>query len=167
MWGVSSTWLKVLFFFSARWKDFSKSLQGGGVPVLTWFPCVHSHSCLFIYIKEWGSYVSLSTSCWTGVSRSLKVKRYWQGLFALGDCSGPVGGTELSWSVYEYCHEKSLKALGNKARKGLIRARSDSQQNEEKIRGPIREFTHGIHLAQEDHCPQMSTVCCWRLAAHS
>jgi hypothetical protein len=53
---------------------------------------------------------------------------------------------------------KSLVPLGNKVRKCLKKARSQC----EKIRGPSRERTHHILLAQEDHCSQLSIVCCWR-----
>jgi hypothetical protein len=31
-----------------------------------------------------------------------------------------------------------------------------------KIRGLSRGKTHDIHLAQEDHCSQLSVVHCWR-----
>jgi hypothetical protein len=49
-----------------------------------------------IYIRDRGADVPLSASCCTEASRSLKLRGYWQGLPAVGDCSRPVGGIELS-----------------------------------------------------------------------
>jgi hypothetical protein len=60
--------------------------------------------------------------------------------------------------------DKGLETLGNKARNGLKEAISNSQQNEEKTKRSHRGVTYGIHLAQEDHCSQLSFICCWRLA---
>jgi hypothetical protein len=36
-----------------------------------------------------------------------------------------------------------------------------------EIRDPSGGRTNGIHLVQEDHCSQLSIVCCQKLAALS
>jgi hypothetical protein len=122
--GISSEWLAkggCLFFFRAGWRVSSKSLSRGRGPVLIWLPFVLLFTLTFlpfdIYINGVLMFLYLLPAelGWR-VGGLLR-----EGREGISAGSSYLNRTELIclWVVDEF-----LEPLGNKARKGLKKTRS-------------------------------------------